>query len=140
MNSAKVCRLVLLMSVAATSLSAEVIRIHVVDGRNGKTIPDEHVQVWVNGRTGSAQSLVPGPDGIAELEVPEGASLDVESNYYKDCRPFQKGAPRPTYSADEIRKDGVAARNTCGKVGSEARRGELLFFVRPIHGWEGMKR
>jgi hypothetical protein len=64
MNAGKLCRLVLLMS-AATSLGAEVIRIHVVDGRNGKTVTDEHVQIWVNGRTGSAQSLVPGPDGIA---------------------------------------------------------------------------
>ena len=109
-------------------------------GRNGKTITDEHVQVWINGRSGSALSLVPGADGIYEPEAPAGSSIDVETNYYKDCRPFHKGVPRPTYSVEEIKRDGVAARNTCGKLNSEARRGELLFFVRPINGWDGMKR
>ena len=66
--------------------------------------------------------------------------IEVETNHYKGCRPFKKGAPRPAYSADEIRIDGVAAENICGKVGSEARKGELLLFVKPVTGWEGMKR
>ena len=140
MNTARACRFALLLAVTASSLSAEVIRIHVVDGRNGKTITNEQVQVWVNIQKGTALNLVPGPDGIAVLDVAAGSSIDVEANYYVDCRPFQKGAPRPTYSVDEINHYGLATKNTCGKLGSEARRGELLFFVRPIHWWEAMRR
>lgn len=140
MNAAKVLQLAILITVAAASLGAETIRIHVVDGRNGKTITDEHVQVWINGRKGNALSLTSGPDGIALLEAPQGSSIEIQSNLYKDCRPLQKNAPRPTYSVDEIKHDGVATGNTCGRLNSEARSGELVPHVRPIHGWEGMKR
>jgi hypothetical protein len=140
MIAAKVCRIATLFAVATVSLWAETVRIHVEDGRNGKTIFDEHVQVWINSRVRNALNLIPGPDGSALLEAPAGATIEIESNYYKDCRPFKKGAPRPTYSVDEIKNDGVVARNTCGKFGSEAERGEILFFVKPINGWERMKR
>jgi len=140
MNAAKVCALAISLTITTVSLGAETIRIHVEDGRNGKTITDEHVQVWINGRRGNALNLIPGRDGIAVLEAPAGSSIEIESNFYEDCRPFEKGGPRPTYSVDEIKRDGIATRNTCSKLNSEARRGELLFFVRPIRGWEGMKR
>lgn len=144
MKTAKMFRFAVLFVVASASLGAqagtEMIRIHVVDGRNGKTVKDEHVQVWINSRTGNALSLNPGPDGIAVLDAPEGSSIQIESNFYKDCRPFKKDVPRPAYSVDEIKHDGIAAENACGKLNSEARRGELVFYVRPIHGWEGMKR
>jgi hypothetical protein len=129
-----------LVSIGAALLGAESIRIHVVDGRNGKTITKEHVQVWINGKSGNALSLVPGSDGIAGLDAPAGSRIEVEANYYIDCRPFHRDAPRPTYSVDEIKNEGVAAQNACGKLDSEAKPGELLFFVRPIHFWEGMKR
>ena len=135
----KVCPFAILLSVIGC-LGAETVRIHVENGRSGKTITDEQIQVWVNARTGTALNLIPGRDGVAVLEAPAGSSIEIESNYYKDCRPFEKGAPRPKYSIDEIKHVGVVARNACGKLNSEAKRGELLFFVRPIHRWEGMKR
>lgn len=140
MNATTVCKLIVLVIVTAASLGAQTIRIHVVDGRNGQTITDERVQVWINGKSGNALSLTPGPDGIALLDAPEGSSIEIASNFYKDCRPFKKDFPRPAYSVDEIKRDGIATRNTCGRLNSEARRGELVFYVRPIRGWEGIKR
>jgi hypothetical protein len=139
MNTARACRFALLVAITANSLSAEVIRIHVIDGRNGKTITDEHLNLWINMRKGDSRVLVPGPDGIAELDLPAGSSIDVATNLYVDCRPYQKGVPSPMYSVDEIKRYGIATKNTCGKLGSEARQGELLFFVRPIHWWEAMR-
>ena len=43
MNSSKVCQLTILLTATTASLGAEVIRIHMVDGRNGKTITREQV-------------------------------------------------------------------------------------------------
>ncbi len=106
----------------------------------GKPIGGEHLQVWVNGRRGTALTLVTGKNGIAVLEAPPRSLIEVESNYYRDCRPFEKSTTRPTYSTAEIMSAGVAAPNTCGRVNSEATRGELLFFVRPFSVWEGMRR
>ena len=138
MKHRKLCWLAVFLLPAAP-LPAEVIRIHIEDGRNGKRISNEHVQVWING-TPRAVSLAPDADGTAVLDAPAGSRIEIESNYYMDCRPFQKGAPRPTYSVDEVMISGIATTNSCGKVGAEARRGELLFFVRPLHWWEGVRR
>jgi len=140
MSPSYVCLLAILLASPAVPFGAEVIRIQVVDGRNGKTITDEQLQVWINGTTKNALSLKPGPDGIAELEAPAGSSLKIESNLYKDCRTLEKSAARPVYSTDQIRSSGIATQNTCGKLRLEPRRGELMFFVRPLHWWEGMKR
>jgi hypothetical protein len=129
-----------LIATGAASLSAETIRIRVEDGRNGKAITNEHVQVWINGRKGAALTLIPGPDGVSMLEVPAGGLIEIESSHYKDCRPFTKDAPRPTYSIDEVTRDGVVAQNSCGKLRAAARRGGLLFFVRPLRWWEGIGR
>jgi hypothetical protein len=128
-----------LMVVAIASLGAGTIRVHTVDGRNGKTITNERVQVWINERKG-ALNLVPRENGIAEFEAPAGASIRIESNLYMDCRPFAKAAPRPTYSADDIKNSGLATPNICGKAKAEARPGELIFFVRPLHWWEVIRR
>ena len=125
---------------AVSTLCAATIRVRILDGRNGKPIANERAQIWINGRTGNAHELTTGRDGVATLEIPAGASLDIESNLFRDCRPFEKRVPRPTYSTDEIVSSGFAAGNGCGKLSSEARRGELLFFVRPRHWWEGMRQ
>src|SRR5271170_6897317 len=131
---AKARLLTILLTVTTVSLGAEVIRVRVVDGRNGRTITDEHAQVWINVRKGNSLNLVPGADGTAELEAPAGTSIIIQSNFYKDCRLIETGsAGPPTYSVDEITSSGLATQNTCGKLKGEARRGELIFFVRPLH-------
>ncbi len=143
MNSAEMiartaCQLVSFLAVTALSLRAEVIRIHVLDGRNGKAITNEQVQVWVDEAKG-ALSLATGADGTATLRALPGSSIRIATDLYYDCRPFKKNAPRPTYSVNEILKSGLTAQNGCGKFKAEAKPGELLFFVRPVHWWEGMR-
>lgn len=139
MNAMRLCRLAFLSAVAAVFLSAEVVRIRVVDGRDGKTITNEHVQVWVVGKRVS-RSLTPGTYGVAEFRAPAGSSVEIGSNLYFDWRPFEKGAPRPTYSIDEIETSGIVSLNTCGKSAAQAKPGELLFFVRPLPWWERVRR
>lgn len=133
----------LLLAVAgafsAMQAATQTVRVRVVDGRNGKTIKDERVQVWV-GKTVNPVEPQSGPDGVAIFNAPEGSSIEIESNLYVDCRPFRKDAPRPVYSVDEIERTGIATANSCGKYKTTAKPGELVFYVRPLHFWEGMTR
>jgi len=86
------------------------------------------------------------PDGVDTILITSGGK-------YVDCLPLWKASPqrRPdqtremnervrSYSIKEILQDGVVAENACGKSKAEAKRGELLFFVRRPNWWEILTR
>jgi hypothetical protein len=130
----------LLLLGTAADAHAVSVRIRVLDGRTGRPVAGEHLQIWMNEARGAARDVVTGKDGIALLEAPSGATIIVATDLYFDCRPFKKGDARPSYSVGEIVSAGVTAANTCGNADPEARVGELLLFVRPIHWWEGFRK
>jgi hypothetical protein len=131
----------LAMLVLPAGRSAEPITIRVVDGRNGDPISDEKLQLWFNSRSGSAMSISTDKQGVAKVDAPSGAALLLSANLYVDCRySKQTGPERPTYPVSVILRSGVLAANTCGKLKLSPTPGELIFFVRPEHWWEGMKR
>jgi hypothetical protein len=138
MNKVKIIFLTLSFFAAVSTLQAATIRIRVLDGRNGKPITNEVLQIWINEESNGPYGLPTGKDGVAMLEVPAGGLLWVHSNWYVDCRPYTKEA-RASYSVDDIISFGIVAGNRCGKRSFEARRGELILFVRPLHWWEGLK-
>ena len=131
----------LAMVVVPTTVNAEPITIRVVDGRNGHPITDEKLQLWFNRQSGSAMSISTDKQGIAHVDAPSDASLLLSANLYVDCRySKQTGPERPTYPVSDIMRSGVLAADTCGKLKLSPTPGELIFFVRPEHWWEGMKR
>jgi len=129
-------------SLLGPPLYAQDIAIRVLDGRNGRPITDERVQVWVNGEKGRAADLPADKQGIALLHLDDKPvrSIQIEANLYFDCRPFRKNSPRPAYSTVEILQSGVVTENVCGKFRRESKAGELVFFVRPLHWWEVFRR
>ena len=159
---------VMLATLFGTVLHGQEIRIRVLDGRNGHPITSECVNVWI-GPVRDALLLPTNKDGVAVVHIgqkqvtgdtgfprackrtvfggpqptPEHAdSIKVTSGGpYVDCQPPEKKvAPAwPSYSVREILESGVAAGNTCGKFTTEPRRGELIFFVRPVHWWEAIR-
>ena len=136
MSKAKIAFFSVSLLLAVSTLQAATIRIRVLDGRNGKPIADEVLQIFINDQNGASQ-LGTGKDGAATLEVPTCASLRIQSNHYMDCRLHKKGAPRPIYSVDEIISLGIAAGNICQRrLDFKASRGEFLFFIRPYRWWE----
>lgn len=145
-SSLCLCRFIVLISIVTVFfgplLRAQDIRIRVLDGRNGHIISKERLNVWLGPEAGTAIELRTDRGGVATLHLEaKGVGLmSIEANYYIDCRPFVKNAPRPTYSLSEIVKSGIAAENACGKLPTEVRAGELVFFVRPAHWWEGARR
>jgi hypothetical protein len=119
---------------------AQDIRIRVVDGRSGKFISNEVVQVWI-GDERDAQQIPVGEQGSAMIRVKEKeATLRIESNHYFDCRPFRGNAPRPRYKVSEVVHSGIATENSCAGIHLEPKPGELVFLVRPLRWWERLRR
>jgi hypothetical protein len=137
MSKAKIAFFSVSLLVAVSTLQAATIHIRVLDGRNGKPIADEVLQIFINDQNGASQ-LATGKDGVATLEVPTGASLRIQSNHYMDCRLHEKGvAPRLSYSVDEIISSGITAGNICRhRLDFKTSSGDFLFFIRPYRWWE----
>lgn len=122
-------------------MKAEQVLVRVVDGRNGRPISGEKLQLWFNSQSGSAMSISTDTRGVAKVDAPPGAALLLSANLYVDCRYSKRTGPeRPSYPVSDILRSGVLAANTCGKLKLSPKPGELIFFVRPEHWWEGMKR
>jgi hypothetical protein len=129
------------MLVVPVNVSAEPITIRVVDGRNGHPVTDEKLQLWFNSQSGSAISISTDNHGVAQVDAPSDAVLLLSANLYVDCRySKQTGPERPSYPVSDILRTGKLTENTCGKLKLSPTPGELIFFVRPEHWWDGMKR
>jgi len=132
--------LVVLSFVNCCSDQVRTIRIRTVDGRNGHPISNERLQVKINGQA-HVLDLPADKNGIADIQIASANTfLEIESNLYFDCRPFDQGKSRPKYSVSEILKSGLVVMNTCGKLNIMPKPGEVVFFVRPLHWWEGLRR
>jgi hypothetical protein len=138
-HTARALLSILACLVITVEASAEIIRIRVLDGRDGRPIRDERVQVWL-ASSPKVLSISTDKNGIGQFDAGEDSSFEIESNIYLDCRPFRKGVPRPSYSVVAVLKDGLVTPNTCGHVKTEPTLGEIVFYVRPLHWWEGIKR
>jgi len=133
--------LIFVVLLSSPLMKAQQVLIRVLDGRNGHPISDEKLQLWFNSQSGSAMSISTDKQGVAKVDAPSGAALLVSANLYVDCRySKQTGPERLTYPVSDILHSGVLAANTCGKLKLSPTPGELIFFVRPEHWWEGMKR
>jgi hypothetical protein len=129
------------LAIASSAIRAETIRIRTLDGRNGRPIPNENLQVWIDRQSGAALNLSMHKDGVADLEVSRDSVIFVNSNYYFDCRFTRTADPsNSAYAVSEILKSGIVSTNACGKLNVEVRPGEFIFFVRPAHWWEGLRR
>jgi hypothetical protein len=136
-------------SVFGAAPSGQTIRIRVLDGRNGHPVTTERLNVWVGDKPedlllfGEGLGYFPtDKNGEVSVPIPEDHAewIEIETDYYFDCRPYRKDSPRPAYSVKEVLQSGVVLGNTCGKQRAEPRPGEITYFVRPIHWWEAFQR
>jgi len=148
---------------------AQDIHIRVVNGRNGKPITDECLNVWIGtGRAGSHLVAGTNKDGIAVLRVGDADifaetpcqgsttrvpahsdEIRISGDFYIACQEYGKRIPGdtvtdpltlvPSYSIKKIVESGLALANTCGKQKAVANPGELTSFARPMSFWEKMK-
>jgi hypothetical protein len=125
------------------SLQAQVIRIKVVNGKNGKPVANLEVQFTteIPSPPWSPPSLFTDRDG--EIAVKVGSftrmALYTPSLKYAAClTPATKGhvATSPLYPVSDILSEGISMENNCGRLRVEATPGEIVYFVRPWTFWE----
>jgi hypothetical protein len=108
------------------------INVHLVNGKNGKAITDENLNVWVNNANGS-QLFRPDGTGVIRLRVADNDVLSFASNIYVTCDPYAKDEHSlRKYPVSEILAHGISDENLCSKkIRVEARAGEFVFYERP---------
>jgi hypothetical protein len=151
------------------ALYAQDIQIRVLDGRTGHPVSD-CLNIWTSPGQREPLVVRAGKDGVAVLhtsddhaapvrghsvdlpctDVPTAGSvthvemIGISPDWDIDCRVSEKTGLTPAdtkfYSVDEILRSGIATDNICGKFRTEPKRGELVFYVRPPHWWESLRR
>lgn len=151
---------------SAPYISAQGIHIKVLDGRNGKPVSGECVNVWI-GQDAASSLLVPtdksgvalvhlttkstelnahqsgkacGGWGVIEPTLMYADTIGITSGSYMPCEPHPANSPRLSFSVQEVLRSGATTTNTCGKIEGHPQPGELIFFVRPLRWWEKLKR
>jgi hypothetical protein len=141
------------------------IRIKVLNGRNGRPIVHECVNVWVGPAHGAAVVVPTDNDGIALIHLAAigvdgspgsrvsacngmGAidpiftysdTIRITSGYSMPCQAHPPDSPWLTFSVNKVLQSGDATANHCGKTEASPKAGELIFFVRPLHWWEALR-
>jgi hypothetical protein len=124
----------LVLFVWSPMLSAEdvTITVRLVNGRNGKPITDENLNVFLNG-SGFAENYRADKNGTIRLTVDRNATASFASNIDVTCHPYTSNErQQKQYRVSEILDHGISDENLCSKkIRVEARDGEFVFFERP---------
>jgi hypothetical protein len=135
---------VLLAATCPASLVAEdvVLTIRLINGKNGKPITDENLNVFRNGSR-FAENFRADHNGVIRLTIDRDAVVDFASNIQVTCHPYSANdgsehLPR-LYRVREILETGISDKNMCSKkISVEAKPGEFVYYERPRTFWEWM--
>lgn len=148
---------VLLLGMLVTTARAQEIRIKVLNGRNGRPMAGECVNVWVGSVRGPALLIATNGDGVASLRlttdnaeenpghrtsacggkavvdpvVGREETIRVTSATGMLCQAHPPDSPALVFSVPKVLDSGDASANVCGNVEASPKPGELIFFERP---------
>lgn len=121
------------------------ITVQVLDGRNGKPIPNQRVLVFGGGSSEAAKShaehsdLTTDKDGFGTLKVYPDQTQWVQ--VWADGRvPCYPDPNQSSFRIDTIMSAGVVAPNSCSDVVKGPVPRHLIVFARPARFMEKMKR
>jgi hypothetical protein len=138
--------LVIWVAAACHSVSAQSERTFIIrlfDSQTGQPVApipgDNGISITVNENTASPHLTARvnkdgvweahvGPD-VEKVQIDTPAGPDGFGYVFCDCSKFHP-ATLPSYSVAEILKTGVEASNKCSKRFTQAKPGEIVFFVR----------
>jgi hypothetical protein len=118
------------------------IVIHVIDGRNGKPVPNEHLLIFQGASSDDIREhrshldLQTDADGIALLPTDAMAQIQIWVDWHKVC---QSSSSNSIFSLEEIKKSGVATPNSCGSIARKLAPNHFYIFTRPLSFWEKMR-
>ena len=154
--------MLMLAGFAAAQLAGQDVRVRVLDGRNGRPVSRECVNVWVGPVHGPSLVIPTNKDGVALLHLAAGASqaragrralackgmavidpivkyadtIEITGDYYVPCQRHPPESPWLSFSVKTVLHSGDASANGCGRIEVSPEPGELILFVRPMHWWE----
>ncbi|MGA7219445.1 MAG: hypothetical protein WBX38_14075 [Candidatus Sulfotelmatobacter sp.] len=158
----------LALTVPWKNLSAQVVKIRLVNGKSGRPIASTCVNTWVGTERKDAITIPTDNEGVAKLYLTDrDAQVNIQSQP-RNCGNFGVSDPVVKY-ADTIRivagyvvcqshapdyswlstmefsmrkilQQGIVTANTCGKAAASPEPGELVIFVRPLSWWEKLKQ
>jgi hypothetical protein len=115
------------------------IQIRVLNGKNGKPIKDEKLNVWRTADQRDSEIMPTDTNGVIPLEVDKNSSIRVGGNIYFTCHPYKAGDKERLYSVEKILNEGIVDLNTCGNANVLAKPREFVIYERPRSLWEWMK-
>jgi hypothetical protein len=141
-NAKKLIGCILLAATCPASLVAEdvVLTIRLINGKNGKPITDENLNVFRNG-SHFAENFRADHNGVIRLSIDRDAVVAFQSNIQVTCHPYgpNDGTSLREYRVREILTTGLSDKNMCSKkITVEAKPGEFVYYERPRTFWEWM--
>ncbi len=121
------------------------IAVRVLDGRNGKPIPNQRVLVFVGGSSKVAKSHAEHTDlttdkdgpGILRIYPSQTQSIQVWADGRVLCYPNPN---QRSFNVDTVMSTGIATPNSCSGIMKDPAPGHLIIFARPARFMEKMKR
>ena len=160
--------LFLVLGASGKTLSAQTIKIKLVDGRSGRSLANRYVNTWVGTERKDAMAIPTDEHGVAWLYLTDKvAEVNTQSRpksrgdfgvvhpvvKYADtirivagyivCQPHAPDyswLAMMEFSTKQIVQQGVVTANACGKATASPEPGELAIFVRPLSWWEKLKQ
>jgi hypothetical protein len=120
----------------------KTITIRLLDGRNGKPIRTDEVQIWIDQDQRHVLTVHAAPNGVATVEIPTGVSavyVTARRDGWYMYRCDADESNHSAYSLEEIMKSGTVAANRCSHKTVAAESGRLTVFLRPLTFWDKMK-
>lgn len=120
------------------------IAVQVLDGRNGKPMPNQRVLVFTGSSSAAARNeqdlteLTTGKNGFATLLIDPDDSPWAQPwvDRHVLCYPHPN---QIAFRVSEIISTGVVTRNNCGSLSRRPVAGRLIFFARPATLMEKMR-
>ena len=119
-----------------------VITIRLINGKNGKPIKDEDLNIFRN-QPHFAENHRADQNGLIKLTIDHDALLSFASNIQVTCHQ-QTDAEMSLhelqqYKVSDIAEHGISDTNTCSKkIRVKASPGEFVYYERPRTLWEWM--
>jgi hypothetical protein len=157
----------LVLVLSGKFLNAQVIKIKLVNGKNGRPIANSFVNTWVGTQRKEAMAIPTDKNGIARLYL---TNKDAEVNAQNPPNAHDFGIVHPVvkyadtirvvagnvvcvphapdyswlltmdFSTKQIVQQGIVTANACGKTVASPEPGKLIIFVRPLNWREKLKQ
>jgi hypothetical protein len=138
--------ILILLFASALISNAQMLRVQVLDGKTGKPVANEHVNLFRTGDFGdlagdrNVRGFKTDADGVITTSdiAPNIHSFLVSVDWHRQCTEDEK-VNRISFSLQEIFVKGVVSENTCKpKVTRTVLPGTLVLFVRDETFFEKM--